>query len=211
MEEAFARTRAVVNQLDPIGVLDDFPEDEYDSEVEHIVATGPGITADDVLTIFREWFESHDLLTSADAERIAVAARGGSEDLSAHPLYLEAQQLVGPELGFTLNAADQGIRVDIADGQGSIRWPNYATGPTPLLALLGGEQRYRAEELGRGAAPGSSYAEKATERLRRWHHTKMTHLLSWYPPMTGTEQHYVPHAVFRIGRLNDNLHSAGTP
>jgi hypothetical protein len=51
---------------------------------------------------------------------------------------------------------------------GKVFWPNYASGPTEVLAIIGAEQRYLVEEVGdTPAAPGDSYLDKAEERLRR--------------------------------------------
>lgn len=47
-------------------------------------------------------------------------------------------------------------------------YPNYGSGPTEVLAVIGTEQRYLVEEVGdRPAAPGKTYLDKAEERLRR--------------------------------------------
>jgi hypothetical protein len=51
---------------------------------------------------------------------------------------------------------------------GSVIWPDYATGATKTLALLAAEQRYIVEEVDRGSVSGADFAGKAEERLRRW-------------------------------------------
>lgn len=47
-------------------------------------------------------------------------------------------------------------------------WPNYASGPTHVLAVLAAEQRFLAEQVGSGTVNGRTYLDKAEERLRRW-------------------------------------------
>jgi hypothetical protein len=51
---------------------------------------------------------------------------------------------------------------------GTILWPNYAHGDSELLATLAAEQRFLVEDQGSGAVSGSTYADKARERLHRW-------------------------------------------
>ena len=77
MNDAFAPVLAVVNQIDPIGVMDLASEDEYRHEVADIVARGSDVTAADVLTIFREWFYD-GVLTQDQAEQIAAVARAAA-------------------------------------------------------------------------------------------------------------------------------------
>jgi hypothetical protein len=60
----------------------------------------------------------------------------------------------------------QDVVVDVLRSDGSVLWPDYASGPTELMAILAAEQRYLAEEAGHGSAPGATYADKAAERLR---------------------------------------------
>ena len=43
----------------------------------------------------------------------------------------------------------------------------YSRGPSPILAALAAEQRYKAEEIGSGTVLGRTYLDKARERLRR--------------------------------------------
>lgn len=59
------------------------------------------------------------------------------------------------------------VVVDLTRYDGTVLWPNYATGPDELLALLAAEQRYLVEEEGRGSVVGATYLEKARERVRR--------------------------------------------
>jgi hypothetical protein len=89
-------------------------------------------------------------------------------EMQAHPLHDAAQAALGPNLRFVVQATASGFLVDIAGPRGDVAWPAYASGPSPLLAVLAAEQRYRAEELGQGTVPGGTYAEKAVERLHRW-------------------------------------------
>ena len=51
---------------------------------------------------------------------------------------------------------------------GTIYWPNYAHGPSEVLATLAAEQRFLVEDLGVGSVSGATYLDKARERLRRW-------------------------------------------
>jgi hypothetical protein len=46
---------------------------------------------------------------------------------------------------------------------------NYSDGPSDVLALVSAEQRYLVEQGGADkAVPGTTYLDKARERLRRW-------------------------------------------
>ena len=51
---------------------------------------------------------------------------------------------------------------------GSILWPNYAHGPSEVLAILAAEQRSLVEDQGAGSVAGATYLDKARERLRRF-------------------------------------------
>ena len=44
----------------------------------------------------------------------------------------------------------------------------FGSGPSPVLAALVAEQRYKAEEIGSGTVLGDTYLDKARERLRRF-------------------------------------------
>jgi hypothetical protein len=51
---------------------------------------------------------------------------------------------------------------------GTILWPNYAHGPSEVLATLAAEQRFLVEDRASGSVAGVTYLDKARERLRRW-------------------------------------------
>ena len=70
----FLAVREVVNAEDPADLLSGgAPEDEYDPEVEAIVARREAVSADDVAEIFQEYFGEDARLDHATAERIARA------------------------------------------------------------------------------------------------------------------------------------------
>jgi hypothetical protein len=66
----------------------------------------------------------------------------------------------------------QNVVVDLLRSDGSVPWPDYASGASEILAIFAAEQRYLVEEIGHGSAPGVTYADKAAERLRRHHHPR---------------------------------------
>jgi hypothetical protein len=57
---------------------------------------------------------------------------------------------------------------ELAREDGTIFWPNYAHGPSEVLAVLAAEQRFLVEDQGSGAVSGATYVDKARERLCRW-------------------------------------------
>jgi hypothetical protein len=57
---------------------------------------------------------------------------------------------------------------ELAREDGTIFWPNYAHGPSDVLAVLAAEQRFLVENQASGAVSGATYVDKARERLRRW-------------------------------------------
>ncbi|WP_089243709.1 hypothetical protein [Asanoa hainanensis] len=90
-------------------------------------------------------------------------------DIDEHPLALEARALVAEDgLAFLVSRDGDAHRVDFVGPAGAVVWPRFMHGPDPLLALLGAEQRYLAEERGRGTVRGHGYLDKARERVRRW-------------------------------------------
>jgi hypothetical protein len=86
-----------------------------------------------------------------------------------HPLVEEAQAVVAGG-GVSLHVREDGdaFTVDMIRSDGTVLWPDYASGPDPLMAIVCAEQRYLAEERGSGTVPGATYLDKARERLRRW-------------------------------------------
>lgn len=62
-DEAFAVVQAVINEWDPIGLMAmDCPEDEYESEIQHVTtaafrATTPTHLAEEIDAIFTKFFE----------------------------------------------------------------------------------------------------------------------------------------------------------
>jgi hypothetical protein len=66
----------------------------------------------------------------------------------------------------------QNVVVDLLRSDGSVLWPDYASGRSEIMAILAAEQRYLVEEVGDGSAPGVTYADKAAERLLRHHHPR---------------------------------------
>jgi hypothetical protein len=86
-----------------------------------------------------------------------------------HPLEQEAQTVVeGDGMSFKVRTRGGGFGVDIVRRDGSVVWPDYASGPDPLLTVLSAEQRYLVEERGTGSVHGETYLDKARQRLRRW-------------------------------------------
>lgn len=57
--------------------------------------------------------------------------------------------------------------LDLLRSDGTVLWPDYASGRSEMMAILAAEQRYLTEQVGSGSTPGSTYADKAAERLRR--------------------------------------------
>lgn len=72
--EYFLRVRAVVNEVDPVGLIAlGCPEDEYDPEVEDIVSLSEHVNADEVLNVFVRWFGDDGRMERRHAEAIASA------------------------------------------------------------------------------------------------------------------------------------------
>ena len=71
-------------------------------------------------------------------------------------------------MGYVLRREADGWHVDIVRLEGSLLWSDYAFHVDRLRAILCAEQRYLAEQVGAGAMPGDTYADKAEERIRRW-------------------------------------------
>jgi len=80
----------------------------------------------------------------------------------------DAQQVYGSRFRARARNVGDAWVVDLIKIDGSVIWPDYATGPSELLAVLAGEQRYRVEESGEASLSGDTYVEKAQDRLRRW-------------------------------------------
>ena len=57
---------------------------------------------------------------------------------------------------------------ELVRADGTRAWPNYAHGPSEVLATLAAEQRFLVEDRGAGSMSGGTYIDKARERLRRW-------------------------------------------
>ncbi len=69
----FLSSRAVVNEVDPVGLIDlGARDDEYDARVEDLIKWLGPVTTERVAEVFIRWFgpESGDM-TSSDASRIA--------------------------------------------------------------------------------------------------------------------------------------------
>ena len=82
-------------------------------------------------------------------------------------LLAEAQEHVRP-LRLAARAVDDGFVCDLlAAGGTRVAVAEYGAGPDELLAVLVAEQRYLAEQEGRGSVRGSTYLDKARERVRR--------------------------------------------
>lgn len=64
-------------------------------------------------------------------------------------------------------ATVDGFVCDLVVVDGSVAVAEYGAGPDELLAVLVAEQRYLVEEEGRGSVRGSTYLDKARERVRR--------------------------------------------
>lgn len=69
----FLAARAVVNEVDPVGLIGmGCPDDEYDPEVEDLVASRRPVTPEGVAEVFIQWFGADSgRITSDDAARIA--------------------------------------------------------------------------------------------------------------------------------------------
>jgi hypothetical protein len=82
-------------------------------------------------------------------------------------LLQEIQRAVAP-MRIVSRPKDDSFVADLLSGDGRVAVPEYATGPNPLLAALAAEQRYLVEQQGAGSVRGTTYLDKAVERLRRW-------------------------------------------
>jgi hypothetical protein len=69
----FLAARAVVNEVDPVGLIDmGAPDDEYDSEVEDLIKWREPVTAERVAEVFTQWFgPENGAMTPINAARIA--------------------------------------------------------------------------------------------------------------------------------------------
>ncbi|WP_375474358.1 hypothetical protein [uncultured Jatrophihabitans sp.] len=52
---------------------------------------------------------------------------------------------------FSIRHEGDDVVVDLTRDDGSVLWPNYASGSDELLAVLVAEQRYLVEQEGRGS------------------------------------------------------------
>jgi hypothetical protein len=86
---------------------------------------------------------------------------------SNRDLAAEASQALAP-LTAAVRTESGGFVIDLLRSDGTVLWPDYASGADELLAILTAEQRYLAEQMGRGSMPGATNNDKATERLRRY-------------------------------------------
>jgi hypothetical protein len=78
----------------------------------------------------------------------------------------DARRTFGP-LTVASRTDPVGVVVDVLRSDGTVLWPNYASGQDENMAILAAEQRYLVEQIGSGSMPGATYAEKAAERLGR--------------------------------------------
>lgn len=69
----FLASRAVVNEVDPVGLIDmGAPDDEYDAEVEDLIMWRDPVTAERVAEVFIRWFgPENGAMTPTSAARIA--------------------------------------------------------------------------------------------------------------------------------------------
>jgi len=76
-----AAVRAVVNEQDPIGLLElGAPQDEYDPEVGDLAGLGVPLNAQDVIDVFVRWFGSGTgRIEPGVAERIATGINAVGE------------------------------------------------------------------------------------------------------------------------------------
>lgn len=81
-------------------------------------------------------------------------------------LLAEAQEHVRP-LKLAPRPVDGVFVCDLVAVDGSVAVADYGAGPNELLAVLVAEQRYLVEQEGRGSVRGSTYLDKALERVRR--------------------------------------------
>ena len=82
-------------------------------------------------------------------------------------LAAEAAQALAPVM-VAVRTESGGFVIDLLRTDGTVLWPDYASGDDELLAILTAEQRYLTEQIGRGSMPGATYMDKAAERLRRY-------------------------------------------
>ena len=82
-------------------------------------------------------------------------------------LAAEATQALAP-LTAAVRTESDGFVIDLLRTDGTVLWPDYASGDDELLAVLTAEQRYLTEQIGRGSMPGATYKDKAAERRRRY-------------------------------------------
>jgi hypothetical protein len=114
------------------------------------------------------------LLSGEGGARRAVAERSSVGD---HDAMTDAED-VGPLLDEVARAFAPSrivcrkdgtdVVADVVRSDGVVAWPEFSRGPSQLLAVLAAEQRFLVEQVGSGAAPGTSYVDMANERLDRW-------------------------------------------
>jgi hypothetical protein len=77
------RIREMINAEDPVGLLAlGAPEDEYDPQVVDLIKWRQAVTADQVRSTFRKWFEESGDLSDDVAARLAVAITSAVADVS---------------------------------------------------------------------------------------------------------------------------------
>lgn len=69
----FLAARAVVNEVDPVGLIDmGSPDDEYDAEVANLIKWREPVTPERVAEVFIRWFGAESgKITPDDAARIS--------------------------------------------------------------------------------------------------------------------------------------------
>jgi hypothetical protein len=121
------------------------------------------------------WFSEQSPIESPPTDRIQPLPRllgvssseeGKLGDNSWSILQADAQRHVLP-MRLACRPSDSGFACDLLAPDGRTVVRTYESGPTEELALLAGEQRYLAEEVGGGTVPGNTYLDKARERIRR--------------------------------------------
>jgi hypothetical protein len=93
---------------------------------------------------------------------------GGPSEVWRSDLELDAATTLPDHLGFQSRGDDEGWHIDVITLSGDLVWANYAQDEDQLCAWLCAEQRYLVEQVGTGAMPGSTFRDRAEERVRRW-------------------------------------------
>ena len=103
------------------------------------------------------------LCAVSDFGWIRYSEPGWQQDLST-----DAHATLPGHLGFVLRLEADVWHVDIVTLKGDLLWSDYGAHSDQLHAILCAEQRYLVEQVGAGSVRGSTYLDKADERIRQW-------------------------------------------